>query len=336
MSKKAIANLLAVVAIVAILLCAGCVEKDEISPSTPEPALTSSPTPTVAATPTPTPTPISPTSKASVTSTDVKVGESISFDGSASIDPDGTITSYEWNFGDANTASGAIVSHTYTRSGTYTVKLTVTDDGGLTDTDTITITVETPIYTLNEAIDTDLVRAEITGSGASSGDSINLELTRKASDTLEITVPLGTVLHASGGAQDMVVLKLSGIPEGSQWIIPVSKIVLDSSEPQTFILKAYCLDFHKANPSSSTKFSVGTAADPQILQILNAVDNLSSDIASVAAIQIAIWVVTEDVSVNELSNRFPAEHDDINNAKIILEEAGIDTFSKKLFVNFSN
>jgi|GEM_PF-1879136 len=322
----------AVVAIVAIIFFVGCVD-DDIPPPTPVPTVTSSPTPTVTATPTPTPTPtpISPTSIAAVISTKVKVGESISFNGSGSLDPDGTIISYGWNFGDGNTASGATVCHTYTRSGTYTATLTVTDDSGLKDTDTILITVETPIYTLDEAIDSDLVKAEITGKGASSGDSINLKLTRKTSEPIEITVPKGTVLHASGGAQNMVVLKLSGIPEGSQWIIPLSKIVLDSSEPQTFILEAYCLDFHKDNPSSSTKFSVGTATDHQILRILNAVDDLSSDTASLAAIQIAIWVVTEDVSKSELYNRFSAEQSDINNAKIILEEAGIDTSSKQLF-----
>lgn len=329
--KKTTASLIAMIAITLAIIFAGCVENADISPSTPLPTLTSSPTPTVEGKPTATFAPISPTSKISVVSTNVKVGESISFDGSDSVDPDGTITSYEWNFGEGNTSLGAMVSHTYTRSGTYAVTLTVTDDGGLKDIDTIIITVKTPIYPLNEAIDTDLVTAEITGSGASSGDSINLKLTRKTSDTLEITVPKGTVLHASGAAQDMVVWKLSGIPEGSQWIIPVSKIVLDSSEPQTFILKAYCLDFHKANPSSSTRFSVGAATDPQILKILNMVDNLSSDIASVAAIQTAIWVVTEDVSENELFNRFPVEQNDINNAKVILEEAGIDTASKRLF-----
>jgi len=44
--------------------------------------------------------------------------------------------------------------------------------------------------------------------------------------------------------QNMVVYGVWGIR-------PVSKIVLDSSELQTFILEAYCLDFHKGNPSST-------------------------------------------------------------------------------------
>ena len=52
------------------------------------------------------------------------------FDASASSDPDGTIAGYAWDFGDQTTASGATASHTYTKAGTYTVKLTVTDNGG--------------------------------------------------------------------------------------------------------------------------------------------------------------------------------------------------------------
>jgi PKD repeat protein len=53
------------------------------------------------------------------------------FDGSGSIDPDGTITSYTWNFGDNSTGQGISVSHSYAAAGTYTVTLTVIDDGGL-------------------------------------------------------------------------------------------------------------------------------------------------------------------------------------------------------------
>jgi PKD repeat protein len=61
------------------------------------------------------------------------VGGNIIFDASASYDPDGTIVSYEWDFGDGNTASDEVVTHTYSEPGKYIVTLTVTDDDGLTD-----------------------------------------------------------------------------------------------------------------------------------------------------------------------------------------------------------
>jgi hypothetical protein len=65
------------------------------------------------------------------------------FDGSGSIDPDGTITGYTWDFGDGATALGAQASHSYAAAGTYSVTLSVTDDGGATATATATVTVST-------------------------------------------------------------------------------------------------------------------------------------------------------------------------------------------------
>jgi PKD repeat protein len=69
-------------------------------------------------------------------------GVAISFNGSGSRDPDGTIASYRWDWGDGTTAgSGATPSHTYASSGTFTVRLTVTDNAGATGSATTTASV---------------------------------------------------------------------------------------------------------------------------------------------------------------------------------------------------
>ncbi len=53
-----------------------------------------------------------------------------SFDATGSTDPDGTVASYEWSFGDGTTASGSIVGHTFDAAGTRDVTLRVTDNDG--------------------------------------------------------------------------------------------------------------------------------------------------------------------------------------------------------------
>ena len=58
----------------------------------------------------------------------VAIGENVLFDGSKSFDKDENIIRYEWNFGDGQTAEGSTVYHSYSKSGTYRVTLTVTDN----------------------------------------------------------------------------------------------------------------------------------------------------------------------------------------------------------------
>lgn len=65
----------------------------------------------------------------------------LAFSGSGSSDPDGTISSYTWTFGDGGTAAGVSASHAYAVAGTYTVTLTVRDNGGLTASDAAIVSV---------------------------------------------------------------------------------------------------------------------------------------------------------------------------------------------------
>lgn len=63
--------------------------------------------------------------------TKVSVGKNFTFSGADSTDPDGYITSHNWDFGDGCKASGVNVLHAYSSVGTYKIKLTVIDNGGI-------------------------------------------------------------------------------------------------------------------------------------------------------------------------------------------------------------
>ncbi len=75
-----------------------------------------------------------------VADSDSSGSETVSLNGNASSDPDGSIVSYEWREGGAFVASGATPSISLT-VGAHTLTLTVTDNGGATASDNVVITV---------------------------------------------------------------------------------------------------------------------------------------------------------------------------------------------------
>lgn len=90
-----------------------------------------------------------PTAVATATPSNGAVPLAVSFNGSNSISPDGSIVSYAWNFGDPNSGSSntdtrANPSHTYYFVGSYSVTLTVTDNAGITASTTVAVTVSSP------------------------------------------------------------------------------------------------------------------------------------------------------------------------------------------------
>jgi PKD repeat protein len=102
-------------------------------------------------------------------------GVAVTFDGSGSSDVDGTIVSYDWDFGDGNTGNGVNPTHTYAAAGTYTVSLTVTDDGGATDTASTTATISAvndPPVAVDDAYATDEdVTLSVAAPGVLANDS---------------------------------------------------------------------------------------------------------------------------------------------------------------------
>ncbi|MEO6688571.1 MAG: PKD domain-containing protein [Dokdonella sp.] len=93
----------------------------------------------------------------------------------SSSDSDGTIASRAWTFGDGGTSTATNPSHTYAANGTYSVSLTVTDNGGATNTKTASVTVSSganvpPVA--NFSFTTSALTATFTDSSTDSDGSI--------------------------------------------------------------------------------------------------------------------------------------------------------------------
>ena len=84
-----------------------------------------------------------PVAKAGATPTSGIAPLTVQFNSTGSSDPDGTIASYSWNFGDGSNGSGASPLHIYQNTGNYSAVLTVTDNGGATATASVAITATT-------------------------------------------------------------------------------------------------------------------------------------------------------------------------------------------------
>lgn len=99
----------------------------------------------------------------------------VSFDGSRSSDSDGTIASYAWQFGDGATAEGASAQHTYANPGTYTAKLTVTDNGNKSGVAQATVV----------AVDGNVVSAPTNLTASVSSRKVSLSWSDKAGNETE-------------------------------------------------------------------------------------------------------------------------------------------------------
>jgi len=111
---------------------------------------------------------VSPTAVVSALPTLGDAPLTVSFNGAGSVDQDGAISSYEWNYGDGTTTgTSATVSHVYATPGTYTATLTVTDNSGLKNSSTQTVNVtQAPVAMSMKAGSTTITR-KLVGRGKS-------------------------------------------------------------------------------------------------------------------------------------------------------------------------
>src|SRR5699024_4525837 len=102
------------------------------------------------------------------------VGLSVTSDGTASHDPDGTVASYAWDWGDGTTSTGAVSSHAYASAGDYTITLTVTDDrdAEAETSQVLTVTHDDPVARFSTTASGLSITADAGESTASDGASL--------------------------------------------------------------------------------------------------------------------------------------------------------------------
>ena len=137
-------------------------------------------------------------------------GTALSFDGSGSTDPDGTIASYAWDFGDGGTGSGPAPSHTYATAGLYTVSLTVTDNVGASSSPATTTasigTIADVIPPVISLLGSNPVNVELgstySDAGATASDNIDGDLTANIISISTVNTDLAGIYSVTYNVSD--------------------------------------------------------------------------------------------------------------------------------------
>ena len=177
--------------------------------------------------------------------------------------------------------------------------------------------------TLQQAIAAGEANARFYGTGGSSGDSVMVEVSKgpkAASGPKTVTVPTGSQLESSeASAQSMMVLGVAGRVTGPGTYTPSSNIVIPATGTATYILHAFCTQFHKNNPSRSTEF---TLLSPDTTLSCIARQSLKM-YASAQATQAAVWMYTDRLSFQEMNEKFSISRADWSTAEQIVTACGV-------------
>lgn len=185
---------------------------------------------------------LSPIADISVDHTSGTAPFTVQFDASSSHDNDGTIVSYNWDFGDGASQSGKTVSHTFAGAGSFTATLTVTDDKGAVGHASVTITVaaanntanQPPLATIAASSTTGVapLTAILDGSGSSDADGNIVGYAWNFGDGSTGTGSVSQHVFATPGTYSVQLTVTDNL--GSTGTSSVKIVVQDSSAVKTY------------------------------------------------------------------------------------------------------
>lgn len=182
------------------------------------------------------------------------------------------------------------------------------------------------VLTITEATEREGVAVRVQGAGLS---AVRVSVERSIPVSMQITIPIGTFFVNRGDAQDMVAVE--------------EKILyLTDQEEATALVAAACANLFRPIPDDTSTFDIISAPEQEELQRLIA--RVWTTEPSSVVRQVAVWIVTDDVTRSELDGRYvrrsslfplggsPAASDeDVIYAIILVGESGIALTEKRIF-----
>ncbi len=197
---------------------------------------------------------------------------SCTFDASASSDADGTIVSYDWDFGNGTTGVGVTASATFAIEGTYTVTLAVTDDKGAVTSTSADVTVGVAVVGFRATASANVTSANpsiVVPTTVVPGDQLLLFVTANTATTA--TTPAGWTLLGTAEA---------GTPDVRSWVFTRTaapgtggaavQSSLGTSSKSSLVLVAYA---HAAPITSAAAATSPTSATTMATPPIDVVTN---------------------------------------------------------------
>jgi hypothetical protein len=185
------------------------------------------------------------------------------------------------------------------------------------------------------ALENALIDKQITAtfrSRGTYGDIVVAAVTPNVDQAIELVVTPGSLLRNSTTTNEsLVIFKYKGAlaaPSSDSYQTNAAFVTRSKGAEQYAMLEAYSVNALADPALISDTFQLSGTASAEV----QAVVNVLTDNDSIQAKQIAVWVVTDDITAQSLLDvHFPASPADLDSAKAILQRAKLDPAKYQLF-----